>query len=119
MLGLLGVGGSSSQSPSAAGTHTAAFCSTQSPCPSPGGCHVGLFLGRRVPLWRHESQQPKHTQVGCVGTCDSAGLMPGLLNAGQVKRPCLADTVFLETTGKADRGGALGFPAREPVAPSG
>lgn len=36
MLGLLGVGGSSSQSPSAAGTHTAAFCSTQSPCPSPG-----------------------------------------------------------------------------------
>lgn len=48
----------------------------------------------------------------------SCHVFPGLLNAGQVKPPCLADAAFLETTGKADRGGALGFPAREPEVPS-
>lgn len=45
-------------------------------------------------------------------------LFPGLLNTGQVKHPCLADAAFLETTGKSERGGAVGFQAQEAEVPS-
>lgn len=116
------LGGPSLQSPSPADVHAAAFCPHRAPLSICGGCGVEPFPSCQALPWGWKGQQPKHTQVGCVWSdatrLASCHLFLGLLNTRQVKHPCLEDAAFLETTGKLERGGAVGFPAQEPEVPS-
>ena len=74
--------------------------------PCHGGGRFNSQSTRRLGVWSDATR---------LASCH---LFLGLLNTRQVKHPCLEDATFLETTGKLERGGAVGFPAQEPEVPS-